>query len=508
MPTQGGATRIPYGVAQRGAVPARKMIAQEHEFTKNSYEATPDFAASVPDDSLRVYLDQIGRIPLLSREREIALAKRLETHRRVFRRLLLECDFAIRESVGLLRQIQEGSLPFDRVVQVAVTDRLEKRQIRGRLPQNLATVEALMTQNCEEFARLVRRTQSGRSTKRAWRKLVHRKRRAVRLIEELGLRFEYIEPHFLQLKKHDLRLRELAAQIKTCSSHPKSKTRKSKTSKHTLLVDERERILHQVQLTPASLSRRIRNLALVHARYSQAKRDLCEGNLRLVVSVAKKYRHRGVSFLDLIQEGNAGLMRAADKFEYRRGFKFCTYATWWIRQGVARAISNQSRTIRIPCHLTAEMTRIRRIHNQLVHELGCEPTIEAVAEAAQSSTDEVRAILQMSHQPTSLQSLVGRREESELGELLTDTEEQQPAEQAGLNMLNERMRELLEKKTNWRERQIIKLRYGLGDGHPYTLEQIGYIFQLTRERIRQLEYRALRKLQDPRCSAELVEFMD
>ena len=277
-----------------------------------------------------------------------------------------------------------------------------------------------------------------------------------------------------------------------------------------LSVEERDtyhRILQKTQHTAKGLRERVDRLRKIYAEHNQAKRDLSEANLRLVVSVAKKYRRRGVPFMDLIQEGNAGLMRAVEKFEYRRGFKFCTYATWWIRQAVTRAIADQSRTIRVPVHMTGEVSRVRRIFGQLCHQLGRDPTYEEMAQAAKLSVEEVRQILKMNTVPSSLHRPVGRGEETEFGELLPDQQGQEPYEGAGLTMLKGRLSEMM-RRLSWREREILNLRFGLGDGYNYTLEEVAYIFKVTRERIRQIEDRALRKLKDPRCSSELVGFLD
>jgi RNA polymerase primary sigma factor len=273
------------------------------------------------------------------------------------------------------------------------------------------------------------------------------------------------------------------------------------------VLEEYRNILIATQETPTSLRNRVQCLKKVYSEYQQAKRELSEGNLRLVVSIAKKYRNRGLSFLDLIQEGNAGLMRAVDKFEYRRGFKFCTYATWWIRQAITRAVADQSRTIRIPVHMVETMSRVRNVSRQLLQELGREPTLEETARKARTTIDEARRVLAMSRYPISLDRPVGNSEDSHFGDLLPDGAAESPASGASQEMLRGRINKVL-KTLSYREREIIKLRYGLGDGYSYTLEEVGHIFKVTRERIRQIEAKAVRKLQQPSRSQELVGFLD
>ena len=268
------------------------------------------------------------------------------------------------------------------------------------------------------------------------------------------------------------------------------------------------RFLMRITLeSPATLKRRIEKTIKYREQYDAAKRTLSAGNLRLVVSIAKKYRNRGLSFLDLIQEGNAGLMRAVDKFEYRRGFKFCTYATWWIRQAITRAVADQSRTIRIPVHMVETMSRVRNCSRQLLQELGREPTIEETARRSQTTVEEARRVLAMSRYPISLDRPVGNSEDSHFGDLLPDGGAESPATGATQEMLRTRISKVL-KTLSYREREIIKLRYGLGDGYSYTLEEVGHIFKVTRERIRQIEAKAVRKLQQPSRSQELVGFLD
>jgi RNA polymerase primary sigma factor len=463
--------------------------------------ATDDDLESWSDDPVRMYLTQMGEIPLLTRKQEIALAKKIEITRGLFRRRLLECDYVIQVAVKVLKRVHSGDLPFDRTVQVSVTDQLEKDQILGRLPHNLKTLEQLLKQNRTDYQIATSKSHKMAARRAAWRALGRRRRRAVKLVEELGLRTQRIEPMIRTIEEFSLRIDTLKSQI---DSHRKSKG--SPNDRKTWQSEFRT-ILRATQETPTSLRNRIGSLRGIYAQYQQAKRGLSEGNLRLVVSIAKKYRNRGLSFLDLIQEGNAGLMRAVDKFEYRRGFKFCTYATWWIRQAITRAVADQSRTIRIPVHMVETMSRVRNVSRQLLQKLGREPTIEETAHAAGTAIDEARRVLAMSRYPISLDRPVGNSEDSHFGDLLPDSGAENPAVGAAQEMLRGRIAKVL-KTLSYREREIIKLRYGLGDGYSYTLEEVGHIFKVTRERIRQIEAKAVRKLQQPSRSQELIGFLD
>src|SRR6056297_430407 len=453
------------------------------------------------DDPVRMYLTQMGEIPLLTRREEIELAKRIEETRRRFRTKLLENHFVLVEAYKTLKKVYRGQLPFDRTVQVSVTDRLEKEQILGRLPHNLRTLQTLLRRNRHDWKVSLSKSASQRRRAEAWRSLARRRRRAVRLIEELGLRTQRIENRIELLEKFSYRLAEIDREI-----NDQKRTKHGREVRDALLR-ERRQILTACQETPTSLRNRVQMLSKVYSEYQQAKRELSEGNLRLVVSIAKKYRNRGLSFLDLIQEGNAGLMRAVDKFEYRRGFKFCTYATWWIRQAITRAVADQSRTIRIPVHMVETMSRVRNVSRQLLQELGREPTLEETARKASTTVDEARRVLAMSRYPISLDRPVGNSEDSQFGDLLPDGAAQSPASGASQDMLRGRINKVL-RTLSYREREIIKLRYGLGDGYSYTLEEVGHIFKVTRERIRQIEAKAVRKLQQPSRSQELVGFLD
>ncbi|MEQ8617972.1 MAG: sigma-70 family RNA polymerase sigma factor [Lacipirellulaceae bacterium] len=453
------------------------------------------------DDPVRMYLTQMGEIPLLTRQEEINLARRIETTRTSFRRRLLACDYVIRAAYKVLKRVHEGQLPFDRTVQVSVTDRLEKEQILGRLPHNLATLETLLERNEHDYRIATSKSEKMSKRREAWKRLGLRRRRAVMLVEELGLRTQRIEPQIATLEQFNSRVIELQAELARLK-----KNRRPMSERKEALVELRN-ILRATQETPTSLRNRVNTLREIYTKYQRAKRGLSEGNLRLVVSIAKKYRNRGLSFLDLIQEGNAGLMRAVDKFEYRRGFKFCTYATWWIRQAITRAVADQSRTIRIPVHMVETMSRVRNVSRMLLQRLGREPTIEETAKAAECSVEEARRVLAMSRYPISLDRPVGNSEDSHFGDLLPDSGAESPHIGAGQEMLRTRITSVL-KTLSYREREIIKLRYGLGDGYSYTLEEVGHIFKVTRERIRQIEAKAVRKLQQPSRSQELSGFLD
>ncbi|MEI6525699.1 MAG: sigma-70 family RNA polymerase sigma factor [Planctomycetota bacterium] len=454
----------------------------------------------ISSDPVRLYLSQMCQIPLLSREQEITLAKKIEITRRKFRRAVLGNDYALRHTVEILRKVAAGIMPFDRTIKVSLTEQLTKEQISARMPLNLATIDRLIEENRRDFQVVVRKSVSD-STK-ATAKLNYQRRRmkSMVLVEELSLRSRRVIPLMRQLEQFSARmdyLSERLAEIRQNGTQPLELQR---------LLGELRHLIMTTQESPRSLRRRVEDFRKSYKEYEAVKRQLSSGNLRLVVSIAKKYRNRGMSFLDLIQEGNTGLMRAVDKYEYRRGFKFSTYATWWIRQAITRAIADQARTIRIPVHMIDMLSKLRQAQKHLTHQLQREPTAYELAESLQVQVEDVQRVLDIGRGPISLDRPVGEGEDNVLGEFLKDPSSDNPARNANNGILRDRIDSLL-KTLTYREREIIRLRYGLTDGFSYTLEEVGRIFKVTRERVRQIESKAVAKLQNPVRSGMLEGFL-
>jgi RNA polymerase primary sigma factor len=453
------------------------------------------------DDPVRMYLTQMGEIPLLTRDQEINLARKIEMTRMHFRRRVLESDYCIQQAVEILSQVHSGDLPFDRTMKISTAENLSKETITDRMPANLQTVRKLIEANKSDWGVYRNGKESDSNKRAALRSLWRRRRRAAKLLEELSLRTSRIQPLMKRLQHISDKMEELQRAIE---AGPDDGTPPEDID---VMREEMEGLIDLALEEPELLRKRVKAIQKVFNDYEQAKRELSAGNLRLVVSIAKKYRNRGLSFLDIIQEGNTGLMRAVDKYEYRRGYKFSTYATWWIRQAITRAIADHARTIRIPVHMIETMSKLRNISKRLVQELGREPTIEEIAREAGMNVTEARRVLKISRHPISLDRPVGESEDSYFGDFIEDETAENPVETAGTEMLKDRIEEVL-KTLTYREREIIKLRYGIGDGYTYTLEEVGRIFKVTRERVRQVEAKAIRKLQHPVRARKLEGFLD
>ena len=453
------------------------------------------------EDPIRMYLTQMGEIPLLTREEEIFLAKQIEVTRRRFRRALLSCDFSMNYAFETLSQVNRSELPFDRTIKVSMTESLEKEQILGRMPHTLLTLASIRERDLTDFAMarsLGLESPKGLQLRAA---IDERRRRSVTLLEELSLRTQRLQPCMKRLEQISARMLDLQDQISNLDGLSSADDERKHMQK------ELHDLIDLTMETPDSLAVKMEFLEGRYQEYEKAMRDLSGGNLRLVVSIAKKYRNRGLTFLDLIQEGNTGLMRAVDKYEYRRGYKFSTYATWWIRQAITRAIADQARTIRIPVHMIETMSRLRAAARDLLQEMGREPSVEEMAEVADVPIEEARRVMRISRQPISLDKPLGEGEDNSFGEFVEDKSNDSPVSNAASEMLKDKIDSVL-KTLTYREREIIKLRYGLGDGYTYTLEEVGRIFKVTRERVRQIEAKAVRKLQHPVRSRQLQGFLE
>lgn len=458
--------------------------------------------ASSSRDPIRMYLSQMGHIPLLTREKEIFLAKQIELVRKWFRRKMMESDFALNLAIETIKKVIAGELPFERTLRTSETEDLRKEQIQGRIPVNLPTIERLMGENRADWEALQAEKDSAARTDIKER--IHRRRRKLCwLVEELSVRTQRLQPIMRRMEQIARRMSELQVQIKRLSE----RRTHAAANEAEILRRELHDLVDMTQESPEEFCDRMRRVMAKFDAWTNAKQQLSGGNLRLVVSIAKKYRNRGLSFLDLIQEGNAGLMRGVEKYEYRRGYKFSTYATWWIRQAITRAVADHARTIRIPVHMFQCISTLKAKSEQIRQETGRDPSMEELAEAVGMTLEETERIMKTWKHPVSLDTPVGESEDASFGDFLEDDNETSPSETAMQEMLRDKIEVVLRSLT-YREREIIRLRYGLGDGYSYTLEETGRIFKVTRERIRQIESKALRKLQHHTRADHLKGFVD
>jgi RNA polymerase primary sigma factor len=467
-----------------------------------------DAGESWSDDPVRMYLAQMGEIPLLTREEELDAAERLEKNRWLYQRRLLTIGFFLEGVISLVRRLagKSGQERFDKAVNVPATNKKEaRRKETGRkaklIGAHVGTLCAILERNRSDFRLAISKRQPPLRRRKAWKRLMLRRGRAARLIEELGVRAAKFDEREKKLLETRARMTELSRQLADPARRDRVELRR-----------ELHRLMDLAQESPKTLKRRLDSVNTAKKAWLLARDDLSSGNLRLVVSIAKKYRNRGLSFLDLIQEGNTGLMRAVDKFEYRRGFHFSTYASWWIRQAITRSIADQSRTIRVPVHMVETISKVRAAWKRLEQRLGRPPKVEELAKELDLKVEEILMILPHSRNVVSMDTPVGQSEDDPFGNMFEDTKTDEPGLPIDWSALKTRVQDVLQ-TLGYREREILKLRLGLGDGYSYTLEEVGKIFKVTRERVRQIEAKAKKTLQTHEatpCSAhpKLAPFAD
>ena len=454
------------------------------------------------DDPIRMYLHQMGQVPLLTREQEVEICKRIEDAEIRTRTIFNEVGFAALMYLRLANRLQNGKERFDRIVIDKYVDSREEYFLElPKITKKIAKLSDKLISTYKEAAKS-RTTKVIRERKLKVSKTT-RSNLAAKL-EELHFKQKVIESMAFDAEKEFAGFSSIVRQIERMTKKRKSKRRDLRIREDKKKIRKYE---HRFCVPEEDCMAQYSELRVAMSDGQQARTEMVEANLRLVISIVKKYMNRGLSFLDLIQEGNTGLMKAVEKFEYRRGYKFSTYATWWIRQAATRAIADQARTIRIPVHMIETINKLMRVQKKLVQQFGREPTPEEAAEEMEMPVERVRAVYKMAQQPISLQSPVGEGDDARFGDFIEDKAAENPSEMTAYSMLKDRLGDVLGTLTT-REQSVLDFRFGLTDGYSRTLEEVGKKFSVTRERIRQIEAKALRKLRHPTRIRKLEGFLE
>jgi len=477
-----------FDVIDASEVDRYKEASQEKETSTGPSKS--DARLDILDDPVRMYLKQMGQVPLLTREQEVEISKRIEKAEVQVQRQMGQFGFTADAFLALAQRLIDGQERFDRII---LDKKIESRERYMRALPKLCTQLTKARDDLSALYAQIRKKKTPALAKK-WDKGINA---IIKLYGRFYFKQKVTEDIVEIVEQHDVENRKMQRSAKRAST-PKAKaenTRKATAFELSVWMSQDEFVGNNDHL----------KLWLDAAR--KAKDEMVEANLRLVISIAKKYTNRGLSFLDLIQEGNMGLMKAVEKFEYRRGYKFSTYATWWIRQAITRSIADQARTIRIPVHMIETINKLMRVQKQLVQEYGREPSPDEIADEIHLPVERVRAVLKMAQQPISLQAPVGDSDDTSFGDFIEDKSADNPMEMTGMAMLKDKIKDVLESLTE-RERAVLEQRFGLVDGYSRTLEEVGKQFEVTRERIRQIEAKALRKMRHPTRIRQLEGFLE